>query len=64
MRVSGHIQVPANHLISASIISAPCALAVSKLFMPETKKTKFVQGENIEFQSRYESGTAQDFNSE
>ncbi|ESO12303.1 hypothetical protein HELRODRAFT_105275 [Helobdella robusta] len=32
--------VPANHLISASVMSAPAALAISKLFYPETKKTK------------------------
>ena len=33
-------QVPANHLISASVMSAPAALAMSKLFYPETKKSK------------------------
>ena len=33
-------QVPANHLLSASIMSAPAALAMAKLFWPETKKTK------------------------
>ncbi|CAD5117444.1 DgyrCDS6212 [Dimorphilus gyrociliatus] len=32
--------VPANHLISASIMSAPAALAISKLMYPETKKSK------------------------
>ncbi|KAJ8301083.1 hypothetical protein KUTeg_020070 [Tegillarca granosa] len=32
--------VPANHLLSASVMSAPAALAMSKLFYPETKKTK------------------------
>ena len=32
--------VPANHLISASVMSAPAALAVSKLFYPETQKSK------------------------
>nr|AKN21616.1 slc28a-1 [Schmidtea mediterranea] len=31
---------PANHLISASVMSAPAALAVSKLMCPETKKSK------------------------
>ncbi|XP_013389091.1 solute carrier family 28 member 3 [Lingula anatina] len=32
--------VPANHLLSASVISAPAALAMAKLFYPETKKSK------------------------
>ena len=44
-------QVPANHLISASIISAPCALAISKLLMPETKKSKLLQAKNIMFEN-------------
>ena len=33
-------QAPANHLLSASVMSAPAALAMSKLFYPETKKSK------------------------
>jgi len=32
-------QVPANHLLSASFMSAPAALAISKLLYPETKKS-------------------------
>lgn len=32
--------VPPNHLLSASVMSAPAALAMSKLFYPETKKSK------------------------
>jgi pyrimidine nucleoside transport protein len=32
--------VPANHLISASVMSAPAALAMAKLSYPETKKSK------------------------
>lgn len=32
--------IPANHLLSASVMSAPAALAMAKLFYPETKKTK------------------------
>ncbi|XP_067928112.1 solute carrier family 28 member 3-like [Watersipora subatra] len=32
--------VPANHLLSASFMSAPAALAMSKLFYPETKRSK------------------------
>ena len=33
-------QVPASHLLSASVMSAPAALAMSKLFYPETKTSK------------------------
>ncbi|XP_021374213.1 solute carrier family 28 member 3-like isoform X1 [Mizuhopecten yessoensis] len=32
--------VPANHLLSASVMSAPAALAMSKLFYPETEKSE------------------------
>nr|XP_022334486.1 sodium/nucleoside cotransporter 1-like [Crassostrea virginica] len=32
--------VPANHLITASVMSAPAALAISKLAYPETERTK------------------------
>ncbi len=32
--------VSASHLLSASVMSAPAALAVAKLMLPETKKTK------------------------
>ncbi|XP_048733363.2 solute carrier family 28 member 3-like isoform X2 [Ostrea edulis] len=31
---------PANHLISASVMSAPAALGISKLFWPETKESR------------------------
>jgi nucleoside permease NupC len=34
------LKVPANHLLVASIMSAPAALAIAKLMYPETKKTK------------------------
>ena len=32
--------IDASHLLSASVMSAPAALAFSKLFYPETKKSK------------------------
>ena len=32
--------VPASHLLSASVMSAPAALAISKLTYPETKRSK------------------------
>lgn len=34
------LQVPANHLITASVMSAPAALAISKLAYPETERTR------------------------
>ena len=34
------LQVPANHLLSASVMSAPAALAMSKLSYPETEVSK------------------------
>ena len=33
-------QVSANHLLTASVMAAPCALAMSKLQYPETQKKK------------------------
>lgn len=32
--------IPANHLLSASVMSAPAALAMAKLFYPETEETR------------------------
>ncbi|XP_060066328.1 solute carrier family 28 member 3-like [Ylistrum balloti] len=32
--------IPANHLLSASVMSAPAALAMSKLFYPETEESQ------------------------
>lgn len=42
--------VSASHLLSASVMSAPAALAISKLMYPETKeaKTKHVNDIKIE----------------
>ncbi|KAK7110215.1 uncharacterized transporter HI_0519-like [Littorina saxatilis] len=37
--------VSPNHLLSASVMSAPAALAMSKLFYPETKRTRHTQEE-------------------
>ncbi|XP_076461405.1 putative transporter YutK isoform X2 [Babylonia areolata] len=33
--------IPANHLLAASVMSAPAALAASRLMYPETKHSKF-----------------------
>jgi len=35
-----HLQAPANHLVSASFMSAPAALAMAKLFYPETRENR------------------------
>merc|ERR1711963_286471 len=42
--------VPASHLLSASVMSAPAALAFSKLFFPETKKSR-TKAENLPTQA-------------
>merc|ERR1712176_1092417 len=36
--------IDASHLLSASVMSAPAALAFAKLFYPETKKSKTTAG--------------------
>lgn len=38
--------VPANHLLSASVMSAPAALAIAKLFWPETEEIR-ARGEDV-----------------
>ena len=48
--------IPAEHLISASVISAPAALAVSKLFYPETEKPQTRGKIEIPPQSNYING--------
>lgn len=40
--------ISASHLLSASVMSAPAALAISKLFYPETEKSKFKKMEEID----------------
>ncbi|XP_071830008.1 solute carrier family 28 member 3-like isoform X3 [Apostichopus japonicus] len=39
--------ISASHLLSASVMSAPAALAIAKLFYPETEKSKFQKVEEI-----------------
>ncbi|KAK6166946.1 hypothetical protein SNE40_023541 [Patella caerulea] len=43
--------VPAEHLLCASVMNAPCALAVSKLLFPETEKSKISKKTHIDNQS-------------
>ena len=46
--------ISASHLLSASVMSAPAALAFAKLFYPETKKSK-TTADNLAFnQSKLE----------
>ena len=40
--------VSASHLLSASVMSAPAALAISKLMYPETEIPETLDDENIE----------------
>ena len=42
--------IPAEHLIAASVMSAPAALALSKLFYPETEKSQTAMGIDIEIE--------------
>ena len=47
------VQVPANHLLTASVMSAPAALAMSKLFYPETKQSKTTAEDVKDMEKRY-----------
>lgn len=40
--------ISASHLLSASVMSAPAALAISKLFYPETERSKYVKTDEID----------------
>lgn len=40
-------QIDASSLISASVMAAPCALALSKLSYPETEESRFNSDKNI-----------------
>lgn len=46
-------QVPAEHVISASFMSAPAALAVAKIAFPETKSTDFKISKEMELEVGY-----------
>jgi nucleoside permease NupC len=46
-------QVPAEHVISASFMSAPAALAVSKIAFPETKIPRQNIGNEMELEIGY-----------
>ena len=46
--------VPSSHLVSASVMSAPAALAFAKLFYPETEKSK-TKAENIKIEEPQEA---------
>jgi nucleoside permease NupC len=42
------IQACGNHLLSASVMSAPAALSVAKLFYPETEVSKTKEQANLD----------------
>lgn len=44
-------QIDASSLISASVMAAPCALAISKLSYPEIEKSKFTSKSQIKVDS-------------
>lgn len=46
--------VDAHHVISASVMSAPAALAISKLMYPETEEPATSGVHAIHFEQRYE----------
>lgn len=41
------LQIDASSLISASVMAAPCALALSKLVYPEVEESKFKSKEGL-----------------
>jgi pyrimidine nucleoside transport protein len=41
------LQIDASSLISASVMAAPCALALSKLVYPEIEESKFKSEEGV-----------------
>lgn len=45
--------VPAEHLIAASVMSAPAALAISKIFYPETEKSLTVGTVQLKVEKTY-----------
>ena len=48
--------IPAEHLLAASVMSAPAALAISKLFYPETEKPQTLGKIEIPTTSNYVNG--------
>ena len=47
-------QVPANHLLTATVMSAPAALAMSKLSCPETEVSKASTDDFYKIGTEYE----------
>ena len=41
---SGMLKIPAGHLITASVMSAPAALLISKILLPETERSETAGG--------------------
>lgn len=53
LRLLNAPQIDASSLISASVMAAPCALAISKLSYPETEESKFTSEQNIKVACGY-----------
>ncbi|CAH1775474.1 unnamed protein product [Owenia fusiformis] len=53
--------VSASHLVSASVMSAPAALAISKIIHPETDKSKFARVEDITFEKSNDTNAIEAF---
>ena len=49
------IGIDPTHLIAASVMSAPAALAISKIVYPETEKSKLVTEEDVKLPPRYQT---------
>ena len=47
------LQVPAEHVISASFMSAPAALAIAKISIPETQVSKIRTQKEIHLPAGY-----------
>lgn len=53
MSINFTLQIDASSLISASVMAAPCALAISKLSYPETEESPFKAEKNIKVACGY-----------
>ena len=45
------LQIPAEHLVSASFMSAPAALAISKISIPETQQSSIRRQKDLKVPS-------------
>lgn len=50
LAVFASMNVPAVHLLTASVMSIPASLLIAKILLPETEKAQTAGGSNIEFE--------------